>query len=255
MSETTIDKINTSCLGCHFLESDGEEQTGCSLQLLEKYGDSVVPVYDELDNKFFVINGRFCMYKRSSKWAGGLTLYEARLRASKEIALKVELIIYMVKMDELALTQTIESALARNLPPAGINVINHSGDLTLSAPLGDLLSTFEKPWKIANIVEPEATKARCFDIAIKDSKFSHFLSCDAGYVVPEILDKINEKINWDLEPVSCVSIGGEPPKAIFGQTMLYKILQGNAGDYTFWQKAQEIQKEEKTSLIRRDTEL
>lgn len=253
MSESTIEKIHTTCLGCHFAQVKNQEQKGCDLGLLKKFGDCVVPVYDEQDNKFFVINGRNCNFKRSSKWATGLTLAEARKRAQKEIALKVELVIYIDKYDLKALKNTIKSAVNQKLSVKAVSVINNTGDLILSDSLGEELNKFGLPWKVKNIIEEHATPHRCFDLTIKESQYPYFISCHPGDVLPKLLHKINTKINDDLEQIVAVELGKEG--ALFGQTFVYKVLQGNAGDYTFLQKLQELEKEENKKLVRKDTEL
>jgi hypothetical protein len=256
MPETTIEKIHTACFGCCFAKKVDNKQIGCSLNLLSKYNQHVISAHDDQNNEFFIINGRFCNFKRSEKWAEGLTLGEANLRARKELALRIELIIYLDKFEPPLLKKTINSASKQKVGISSITVINNTGNLELSEKITDIIAVHKKPWKVQNIVEEEATQARCYDIAIKDCSFPYFLSCKSGYIVPKILHKIDDKINGDLEKISCVGIGGEEhPKAIFGQTAMYKILQGNAGDYTFWQKLMEIQKEENTNIIKRDTEL
>lgn len=256
MSETTIEKIHTACFGCQFAKLEGKEQIACNLNLLEDYGDSVVSCFDAEQNKFFVINGRFCHYKRSNKWGVGLDLKQARKKIRQEIAIKIELVVYISVFDEQLLQKTIESAIDQRHEISGISLINHTGNLELSETLGNIASRYQKPWIIRNIVEDNACELRCLDIAIKDIKLPYFISCKIGYEIPQILSKIDRKIHDELKQLMCIGLGTQdPPEAIFGQTLLYKIVQGNAGDYTFWQKVTEIEKEENTNLVIRENDL
>lgn len=255
MPKNPVDKIETSCLGCCFELVSNNTQIGCGLGLLSKY-DKFDSRIDEHGNEFYVIDGRVCNFKRPEEWAKGLSFEQQRQKALSELSIQVELIIYTNCFNETNIDKTIKSGIHQDLSISAINIINNSGDILLSDTIADFISKYNKPWKVQNILEEDATVNRCFDIAVKDTKFPYYLICESGYQIPNILHKINHKINSDLEKVSVVGLGSQDiPDALVGQSVLYKILQGNAGDYTFWQKLQQIEKHDNTNVVKREWNL
>lgn len=263
MSENVVNQIHTSCKGCFFSEWSGKTQTGCSAKLLKSYEDYVLPVIDEEQDEFFVINGRHCNFKRPRIWGHAFKgrISEAIKKARKELCPKVELVVYLDKFDKdsfKVLNKTIESGVKQTSPISAITVINNTENdpLSLSTSLSNFVSNYSIPWKIKNIIEAEATPNRCFDLAVKESKYTYFLYCVAGYKVPNVITKLDKLINDKMEQIVAIGLGREEePVALIGQTFVYKLLQGNAGDFTFWQKLVELEKEENKKIIRRESEL
>lgn len=59
---------NTNCKNCIFAIYDGNTQTGCSQNRLEKF--ETIEAYD-LEKEFYVVKG-FCNYYRPTTWNGGV---------------------------------------------------------------------------------------------------------------------------------------------------------------------------------------
>ena len=73
-TKLAFSQIHTPCADCVFCKNeiqDGKKiQTGCKLNKIEQYeaaGVDVENCYDENENEFKVINGRFCMFYRNNE--------------------------------------------------------------------------------------------------------------------------------------------------------------------------------------------
>lgn len=104
-----LKEISTNCHGCVFAECHSHEggmrstQTGCGLGLIDKYRGQedceVVEAYDDtLDGgertaEFYLINGRFCKYRRPESWKGEMDQGEAMARVTAECEIKTALIV------------------------------------------------------------------------------------------------------------------------------------------------------------------
>lgn len=62
-------KIQTNCKACVFSVYDGNTQTGCLHNRIEKFQPNVIEAYDN-DKEFYVING-MCNLYRNSRWNSG----------------------------------------------------------------------------------------------------------------------------------------------------------------------------------------
>lgn len=229
-----IKQINTSCKGCFFSIWDDKTQTACSIGLIDKFKerDEVIEVYDEEGDEFFVVNGRHCQYKRSRVWGHhfGTNHDLAYQKARSEIFPKVELIVYLDKLDKPTfnlLDKTLKSIDKSRV--SLLKIVNNS--LEDPAPLSEHLqkklieldiNDIKRTYK--HVIEA-ATIDRCADLAIKESKNPFFLFCEAGFKFPsKALSKLDEIFNDELKPVSLVKFKSG---AYMGHTLLYKMTGGN----------------------------
>lgn len=247
MSEKPINQVHTPCKDCNFEIQDGNTQIGCGADMLEKYKDFLIEAYDENGREFFVINERRCLFRRGTDWGKGLSHAEAVEKAKKENQLRVELIVYLDDFNEGvfgAMDKTIRSGLEQNPAIKSITVINNSkvDPLAISDHLSDFISTYEIPWKIKSILEEGATFNRCCDMVVREIKQPYFIACKSGYILPPLLNKIDREINENLRQISFSDLGDD--NGYFGNSTIYKFLQGNAGEFSFSQKISEIAKEQ-----------
>jgi len=85
----------TSCRNCLFAIYDGDTQTGCEANRIEKFGNFVVEAYDD-SKEFYVIN-RFCNLYRPLYWNNGIKDIVA---AKKETCVTFDLLIDCDEIDE-----------------------------------------------------------------------------------------------------------------------------------------------------------
>ena len=259
MSETIaapIKQINTSCKDCFFSVWKDKTQTSCSIGMVDRFKEreEVIEVYDEQGDEFFVINGRHCQYKRSRVWghAFGTNHDLAYQKARKEISPRVELVVYLDKIDTNALQKlgtTLKSIDKTKV--SLLKIVNNSLEdpAPLSAYLQKMLLELDMndlKWSTKHIIEA-ADIDRCADLAIKESKNPYFLFCEAGFKFPKkALKKIDEICNDELKPLSLVKFKSG---AYMGQTLLYKITGGNR-DKRFINKIEDAAQENgQTELI------
>lgn len=254
MSENSVEILDphTPCRDCYFeITSKFEEKVtgiGCAASMLEKYKDCVVEAYDENGREFNIINGKSCLFRRGTQWGANLNVLEALEKAKKENEIRVELVVYIDHFTEKVqekINDTINSCLTQKPKIKSITIVNNTkkDPLSFSDNLCNLVSKYDLPWKIKSVVEADATFERCCDLAIKESKNPYFMVCKAGFKFPDALEEINREINDNLKQVSFCKFG---KNAYFGHTLIFKFLQGNAGDYTYENKIKEISKEQKT---------
>lgn len=65
-----VSQVHTTCLNCVFAQFEGKTQVGCRLNKTEDYkkaGVEIMRVYDDSENEFDLINGRFCMFYRNEE--------------------------------------------------------------------------------------------------------------------------------------------------------------------------------------------
>lgn len=235
---------------------DNKTQTACSIGLIDKFKerDEVIEVYDEEGDEFFVINGRHCQYKRSRIWGHpfGTNHDLAYQKARKEIYPKVELVVYLDKIDDATLKlldQTLKSIDKTKITL--LKIINNSlqDPAPLSAHIQKRLLEWDMndmKWIAKHIIE-EADIDRCADLAIKESKSLYFLFCEVGFKLPKkALKNLDYIFNDELKPISLIKF---PSGSYMGHTFLYKITGGNR-DKRFVDKIQDAaQRDNKEELI------
>lgn len=256
VEEPQIQRINTSCKSCFFSVWQDNTQTGCTIRLIDKFKElgNVIEVFDEVGDEFYVVNGRHCQFKRSVVWGHhfGKNHDLAYQQARKEIFPKVELIVYLDKLDKdtfKLLDKTLESVDKTKV--SLLKIVNNS--LQDPAPLSEHLQQtlmrleMNDIKRISKHVIEDATFDRCADLAIKESKNPYFLMCKVGFKFPKkALAKIDVILNDDLSPISLVTFKSG---AYMGQTMLYKMVGGNV-DRPFVDKIKDAAKEqEKEALV------
>jgi hypothetical protein len=68
--EITIDPIHTSCKDCVFAIYKDSTQTGCAINMIERYKSkdcSIIEAYDE-DKEFYILNKYKCIGHRTESW-------------------------------------------------------------------------------------------------------------------------------------------------------------------------------------------
>lgn len=254
-----IKRTHTACIGCHFAIVKGTSQTGCSIGMLDKFRKlaDIVEAKDGNNEavEFFVISGKKCQYKRSGAWGHrfGTNHDNAYVEARKELYPKVEVFVYLDKIDKESLKQldiTLESIPKEKI--SGFRIINRSYEdpEPLSRHFQQQLFRLDMnsiKWTICNIMA-DADYARSCDIAIKQSKSLYFLICKAGFKFPKKeLDKLDKTLNDDLSAFSMMYFSDD---SYITSNFLYKMVGGNNGNKLFVDKIKDAAKlQDKEDMI------
>ena len=206
--------MQTTCENCKFKIMDGEEQTGCSLGILDQLSKNGVEVlsHEVAEGKFKKFQG-VCMYRRPNEWAGEL-LTEVFIPATF-------VIIHTGEIEKLA--KTVDSLLKVKSPKPFKTIVCH-----------DTHDLKEIKSAVANLKNSQCVylvdkiyKDIMYDEAFKRAKNGWVFFVQSGHKVPEdYLEVVNYTKNSLLHDF--VAISGE----IEGyMSIIYKALRGCSGTH------------------------
>lgn len=220
-----LEKAYTSCKECAFAEYDGITQTGCTIQKLNQHKQNnaqIVEVYDN-EAEFYLVNGVFCVYKRSHRWSKRYDDPQAQLL--KEIALDYNAIIFANdSIDDFR--STLMSLKDQRYQPSHITAIRYPG--TPNLPYEYQLSiqnAFPVEWRISNVTDKSLSKNAMVDMTTDIIKKKVYTVCDAGFRYRMVFSDIIHKLFCSGIPFGIVEHSG----MYVVHTFMHKVLSGNAG--------------------------
>ena len=113
--------VRSLCRDCIFAEWEENQQTGCSIDRLEKY-KKLECAFDcedeETDKKFYIIDGRFCMMCRNQKWVEDNNVAEEDWEsiAKEEMKIKYQALVFAGD-DKEDIKKTIRSLVNQTITP------------------------------------------------------------------------------------------------------------------------------------------
>ncbi len=214
-------RLDTNCNTCIFAEkttnvADSFEywstQTGCKLNLLDKYreqGVKVLECYGDGNDEFFVLDKFKCPYHRTVKWKN----YAAYLKGDftvddikTELAMDYQVIIilpteieegkYSTYYTEM-LGTTLYSVMEQSTKPKLISVIRKNRNIDTKAIQAELEAyKDEVMWRLNNIQDPTKTDEEAVDIALKCKHERFYFVIKSGDTIndPSLFETINNDI-------------------------------------------------------------
>ncbi len=226
MSEPTVNKVHTACLGCVHAISVGKTQTGCKFGRLDKFRDNgaeIVEVYDLEDNEFFVINNRVCMWKRSQDWVDryGVMSDEKQKKIIRE---ESKLAIHMVvdtadSIDEIK--ATVKSINAMIDKPSEVTFVRRfDSELRPPSIIAELKELGCK-WHLTNYTDEDMD----IDDTLHSLRYPYFFYVKAGRSIPaDYLTMLNDMVHYDLFRFAYILPNVDDQHLTIAQTQIYKTL-------------------------------
>ena len=119
-----VSQVHTACRNCVFATWDEKTQIGCMLNRIEAYeraGITVHEVYDDDDNEFFVIDGRFCLFYRTKDLQGDTPIDDYVNQVLQETVLPGHVIIFFRQDDNF---DDLKTAIDAVWMPRVVTVVN-----------------------------------------------------------------------------------------------------------------------------------
>lgn len=199
-------RIRTECKKCCFAIWHANSQIGCEMDVLDKIPEeTIIPVYDEEDCQFFVLNGKHCPFCRNAEWAERVGGESPKDAVMAETQLRIS---YLIWHDDTstfsALNKTLLSADSQHLRPAKITIINRSNTPIKSNVQSLNLTT---KWTIENIMDLERSKDELihFCVSKTSKKEGWFGIFHSGCEIPPHFNlNLNKAIVDELKTVAVV---------------------------------------------------
>lgn len=219
--ESPIKPVHTPCKDCVFAVRDVDgHQTDCSLGRIEKFRshnpDNVLDVYDlnqnGSENRFTVINGRFCHAHRprESAWTTRNAGREAEV-VREEIALRMAVLVYMGDgLDLEGLKCTARALYEQERLPHQVFFLNHQKQVKpgdIQAALWEVLQN-RVTWRVNRMMSNVTDKDHAVDVAVSAlpdprldrSASTYYTVINSGYEPPkDFLSSIDRAMNDDLD--------------------------------------------------------
>jgi hypothetical protein len=214
-NEENSEELTWDCKGCLFAQKDDKgAQTGCKLKVLErmeKQGTEIKDAYDEEDDKFKVIYGRVCPFKREKYWQefhqkkgeedlAAIVRKECEFKCSAVIFIDIEQTLEDVQ-------KTVSSLLNQEIPPVAILFALKSTRIGVVQLQQWCIQNIPKKniqWRFEVVLDEEVSREEAMHITIKKveslKSSRYFITFNAGYEVPQgLFSKFDHMINEDLD--------------------------------------------------------
>lgn len=225
--------VRSLCRDCVFAEWEENQQTGCSIDRLDKY-KKLECAFDcedeETDKKFYVIEGRFCMMCRNQKWAddNNIAKEDWEPTAREEMKIKYQALVFAGD-DKEHIKKTISSLVNQTIPPVYIVLVRKAdckyGPRELAGMMGSNCGDIS--WRVQNLLEPFITDREALDIIVATEPKPYFGVFYAGVEVPrDTFEQINKAISEDLIQFAVIS-PNEAGNGFFMLSNVYRYYNGN----------------------------
>jgi hypothetical protein len=208
------EEITWDCKGCLFADKDDEgTQTGCKLTVLERMeaqGTEIKDAYDEEDDKFKVICGRVCPYKREHHWQQfhqkkGEEDLAAIVR--KECEFRCAAVIFVdVDQTLVDVHNTVSSLLNQKIKPVAILFALKSSKISAIDLQQWCLQNIPNSiqWRFELVLDADMSRNNAMHITIKKVESlklcRYFMTFNAGYVVPDgLFSRFDCMLNDELD--------------------------------------------------------
>lgn len=241
MEDNELDKknfvIKTICRDCVFAKfnDDVSEQTGCTLNRLDKFKtqNRTNLISDMPDSvKYFEIN-TFCNTCRNADWSSKLENLEEKVL--KEVQIRLDFIIFeeenLIGWEDRAITSLHSCIKQKILPKKIIFVFNKKTDKfkDFIDKVDKILVPLRIKYEVVNSMELLNSSNNLIDIAVTKSNSQYYSVIQSGFQVSNLIEKLNNFINFKLETVSLIYpfIDGNLT-GLTVQRILHKTIGGNS---------------------------
>jgi len=237
---STINKVHTPCKKCSFAKYEENTQTGCFLDLLDKYRLVDVEVLEAYDNdkEFYIINGKKCAGYREQNYFDNRDMEEATMEE------KVALIKSKLRMKYLAiidclnrtpeelLSVVLELKKAKVKPDTVMVIIKEDGSYSYSDYYKSLYkSEIGTKWKIkGNLYQEQDFITTIHQVVNLGAESCNFVLCVGAdsSKVNEVVEHANDLVYEKFEAFCVVS--NESKQTILFNQYVYKAAIASNGD-------------------------
>jgi len=226
-------QIDTPCKDCLFALYEDNTQTGCNVNMIQKFRRYDVPIleaYDE-DKEFYVIQGKRCLWHRTETWKwAGENPYEQVSAIRNEIEISYQGIVFCDN-DFEDTKKTVESLTSQYIAPKHITLIRRPDNPVTGKEMHIWLQKHCKKqdiaWRIQNVTATDLPNGFHIDMVISRHPYQYYFVCNSGCEVPQnLFSSLNQKIVEELYPLTILA-PNEAGNGLIVSYILHKIFQGN----------------------------
>ena len=218
MKPKSISQVHTVCRNCVFATKTNGVQTGCSLGKLDDYrnnGIDVLEVYDDEDEKFYLIDGRFCMFYRNEESLEDVPRDQWEQVTVERTKVPYHAILFVRPNAALV---DIKDALRRlrkqATPPKIVTIINQqylpytedpNNHVKPSVILDELLNSHFQMFSMKNVYNSELSDRDLIDLAYdgtKDRPYTFYIVFETGCdISPSFSKDLNDAILISMKQI------------------------------------------------------
>lgn len=265
MIETNLpvinDRCHTTCSDCIFAVYDEDTQVGCNFNdRVEKYKEkSCLIEAEDNEKKFFIINNRFCLAKRTHHWKNKVDKVLSTTRTDNELEvydnetyttlvrteleISYDYVIYVgSSLDTDNIEKTLINVVSQPILPKNIVIINNVnlayGEICKS--LAMKIVSSQSKWQIRNICE-DADRARAIHTTVRTLTNKLFALVTAGYILPTgFIQDLDKQINDEILDF-CAIRPDKDGNCLISNPLVYKNIGGDKAG-SFLSKLEDIPK-------------
>jgi hypothetical protein len=229
-----ISEIHTSCKDCSFAVYSDQTQTGCELNLIEKYkgkGASIIEAYDA-QQEFFIINGKKCIGYRDKKWSAELSMEEKKEKVLIQNNIKYILFIDLQKFTNDKFEKLIDDISSVSIKPSTIILLRYNY-INVNFEYEYIRSKLQNSgisckWRIQTMVDEDVSIRSVLSSTISTNTQYKVMLYVSDYTdiadINKILDLANHTIYEDLASFIVVSNKEHTAKLFLGLIYRYSWL-------------------------------
>jgi len=227
------DPKHTSCKNCLFANYTADTQTGCKINMIDKfrrYECEIVEAFDD-HKEFYVLPNRKCMWLRTNNWKWAKEdLYEQIAAIRQEIEMQYQAII--ICGEDFAETKaTVKSLTEQYLPPKHISLIRNPDNPITGQEMQEWIlehnKPFNIPWRVQNVTAADIPSSYAIDFVIDRCPHQYYFVCNSGCIVPKkVFSSLNQKIVDELYQLTVLSPNSQDDGLVISYA-LHKMLNGN----------------------------
>lgn len=231
-----ISDIHSCCRDCIHAVIENKEQTGCKVKMLEhwrKSGVELLECDDDEQNKFYVVNNRFCPWFRNAAWLQKNNIID---QTSVELAIRQEnkikysaIIIINNQIQHKDILHYIMPVIKQTIPPKYLNIILVHSKINQSEIIEYIKLSYSGKWSVHECIHNDITKG-VEDVLFKIK--SHYVMV----IYPSMFDKMrkdyaeqyNKLLNEQYKQIGIMSM--EDEMSFIGLTFFCKSAGNLTGD-------------------------
>lgn len=234
--EKTLDAI---CKNCIFAEYDGDTQTGCAFNIIDKvkrYTDKeVLEAYDEEKN-FYVIKDFVCPYQRGKVWQDSREDNNYKEIAESEVYMKWSAFLWVNQSSIREVKSYIGQLMSQDVPPSAIVVICNFDPEKIDTLL-PWMQNLNIKWFVQNTKDISLNRTH-IDIAfdkLRQHKYRFYCVFDINHPTKHIYRLIHDYVFDKLQPFFIVKDPDSLHQMIVNKIVHLKYA-GNSGGHTLEKK-------------------
>lgn len=215
-----MQRVVTSCKDCKWASFEGNTQSGCRFDLLQKYKKAGIQVIEAYDNdKEFNVIDRICIFSRHK--SSEATMADVQ----RESYVKYQVIVMLRNEYMNELSVCLDSIARQQIKPQHITVVKPKSIDVQPFKVTKLLSRCGIPWRYQECTDDNFTDGDLIDICLDKIVFPYYIVMTSHNTLAEgFSDEFNDLVNEDFKIFSLI----ETTSCNIYATVYHKQLSGNA---------------------------